>query len=799
MNSLLGIKRVWMALATAGAMVLVSAVANAQSVSQLSEQVSAAAAKVPAAESNESTAGQVISELDRLEALYAKVASEPSTNQMALEPVYNQLESSLSTLYNTYKKKKDDCINQIDAGGQCDYSVPEQLGLQALYPLSWLRFQGATSVYANNEAQAKKLLNEAIDGFTESTLVIVDPNLVRENLLGRANCEKELGKFEHPEYDKAIADFNKILEDGHNTPQAKAAIQGLASTYGLMGNADKAAQYAQMLGEGGGGQKGGTLMLQLQSMFSAENATSDPAKKAAYHKQIVDKIKAVEDDKTNWAVAIAAVGKYVRNPVAEFGNSSDPFEKWLLANVLLAKKDDNGAAKYYVEAARGSGKYNKGYKYAADIYYKQKRFDLVEQLANEMAKSGGSDAQWAAYMAYALPRQQWEASGMKNTQLNDQWTKAAENYLNKYSNGQYAAELRFRLGENLQRQGKYLEAAKLYEQVSGNNEYAFTAKFNSAECDYLALVNAGASKDKNAPATNVDQLRNETIKDLQETIKMEPEAERTATNPQQKKFVHDVKGRAIYMLVGLMQEKNPDPKEVADLLQNYESQYPAMSDKFRDVQEWRIVALSKLGRYDDVQRDLQAIVEKNRGNTAQSDFIKELGLDFWKAAQDAQDKGDQKAYQANAKLTVTAYQFFEDLVQSGKTQAKNLTGTLSILGKAYLALGQEPKAQSVFNQVVKADAASPDANAGLATIAQSKKDYKDAVTLWTNVENTAAESDNLWYEAKYNIAVIYLAQGNTQGACSKLAQTRAEHPTLGTPEIAARWNALQRKNCLDHK
>jgi tetratricopeptide (TPR) repeat protein len=139
------------------------------------------------------------------------------------------------------------------------------------------------------------------------------------------------------------------------------------------------------------------------------------------------------------------------------------------------------------------------------------------------------------------------------------------------------------------------------------------------------------------------------------------------------------------------------------------------------------------------------------------------------------------------------------MVQSGKTQAKNLTGTLSILGKAYLALGEEPKAEAIFSQVVKADPASPDANAGLATIAQAKNNYKDAITLWTNVENTAAESDNLWYEAKYNIATIYAARGDIPGACSKLAQTRAEHPTLGTPEIAARWNTLQRKICLDHK
>ncbi|MGO9453067.1 MAG: tetratricopeptide repeat protein [Candidatus Binataceae bacterium] len=791
MNSMLGISRVTMALAAIGALVFVSAAANAQSLGDVNDQLSAVESKLSSAEGGGAAAADVIDQLDHLETEFGQVAQNPKTDRMALAPTYNRLESALEQMYNFFKKKKDDCIESIDNGGQCDYSEPEQLSLRALYPLSWLRFTGATEVYASDETKSKKLLNEAIDGFTESTLVIVDPALVRENLLGRAFAERELGKFDPSEYDKAKEDFKKIMEDGPSG-QYNAAKQGLASTYMATGDTKGAEQY------GSGSNTGGGLMFQLQTKFAAEHATHDPAERAARHKAIVDLLKSTEDSKDNWAISIAAVGRFVTNPVEEFGDSSDPFEKWLLANVLLNKKDDNGAAKYYIEAARGSSKYVKGYKYAADIYYKQKRFDQVEQLTSELARSGGADAQWAAYMSYALPRQQWEASGMKNTQLEDQWTKAAQNYLSKYGNGEYSAELKFRLGEELQRQGKFLEAAKLYDGVTGNNDYAFTAKFNSGECSYQALVNAGNSKDKNV-AINVDQLRNDTIKDLQETIKMEPEAERTAQTQQQKKFVHDVKGRAIYMLAGLMEEKNPDPKQIADLLENYESQYPAMSDKFRDIQEWRIVALSQLGRFDDVQRDLTAIVQKNKGNTEESDFIKELGLDFWKAAQADQDKGDQAGYIANAKLTVTAYQFFEQMVQSGKTQAKNLTGTLSILGKAYVALGDEEKAKEIFAQVVKADPASPDANAGLATIAQSKQDYKDAITLWTTVESTAAESDNLYYEAKYNIAVIDAARGDIPGACSKLAQTRAEHPSLGTPEILSRWNTLQHKICLDHQ
>jgi hypothetical protein len=776
------------------ALALTFGIASAQSLGELNDQLSQAEGQMSGAESNPGTAGQVIGQLDRLEALFAKVASNPKTDKTALAPTYNRLDSALSRMYQTWKQKKDDCINTIDNGGQCDYTQPEQLSLRALYPLSWLRFTGATTVYSNDATMSRKLLNQAIDGFTESTLVIFDPNLVRENLLGRAYAERELGKYSRPEYDKALADFKQILEAGSQTSQYKAANQGIASTYVAMGQAKEAQKYVGQIGTGGG-----ALMFQLQTMFEAERATHDPGRRAQLHQQIVNKLKEQEGDSKNWAIAVAAASKYPQNPIEEFGGSNDPFEKWLLANILLGRKDTSGAAKYYVEAARGSSKYNKGYRYAADIYYNEKRFDLVEQLANSLAKSGGADAQWAAFMTYKLPRMQWENSGMKNAQLEDQWVKAANSYLQKYPKGDQSDQLRFRLGERLQRQQQYTEAGKLYDQVTGNNEYSFTAKFNAATCNYLALVNAENAKDKKAAGVNADELKKAAIQDLMDTIKMAPAAERGAGGTQ-RKFIHDTKGRAIYMLAGLLEQgKKADPKQITELLANYEQEYPGMKDRFRDIEEWRITAADDLGNYDDVERDIKTILERNKGSVANTDFIKVLGLDFWQRAQDAKAKSDQKAYLANARLAQVTYEFFEDMVAAGKIPAKNLTGTLSILGKAYIAQNNITKAEAIFNQVVKADPGSPDANAGLARIAQAKKNYKDAVNLWTNVENTAAESDPLWYEAKYQVANIYAEQGNIQGACLKLAQTRAEHPSLGSPEMAAQWNAMQRKLCLNRK
>src|SRR5262249_29429604 len=152
------------------------------------------------------------------------------------------------------------------------------------------------------------------------------------------------------------------------------------------------------------------------------------------HRQIVDVMRSKENDKQGWAVDIAAASKYPTNVVEEFGTSSDPFEKWLLANVLLSRHDENGAAKYFAEAA-ASGKYPRGYKFAADIYLKQKRYDQVESILTRMAAGGGSDAQWAQYMKYSLAHRRWEEGGSKDAKLEDEWAKYAQDYLQKYPQG----------------------------------------------------------------------------------------------------------------------------------------------------------------------------------------------------------------------------------------------------------------------------------------------------------------------------------------------------------------------------
>ncbi|HZC45641.1 MAG TPA: hypothetical protein VE243_04140, partial [Candidatus Acidoferrum sp.] len=148
------------------ALTLTAGIALAQSAGQLESELSSLSGQVSSAESNESTADQVIGRLDAAEGTFAKLTSSGKVDKGALIPIYRQLEGMLDRMEKTYSKKKDDCIAQIDQGGQCDYDKPEQLALRAAYPLAWLRFTAATTLFDDSAEQSKKLLNEAIDGFT---------------------------------------------------------------------------------------------------------------------------------------------------------------------------------------------------------------------------------------------------------------------------------------------------------------------------------------------------------------------------------------------------------------------------------------------------------------------------------------------------------------------------------------------------------------------------------------------------------------------------------------------------------
>ena len=94
------------------------------------------------------------------------------------------------------------------------------------------------------------------------------------------------------------------------------------------------------------------------------------------------------------------------------------------------------------------------------------------------------------------------------------------------------------------------------------------------------------------------------------------------------------------MLATLLEHQpKVDYREVASILDGFESQYPAMNAKFNQTYEWRLEALDQTGQYPAAHTRGEALVAHDAANPAQNDYIKEIGLDFWKSADAKRDRG----------------------------------------------------------------------------------------------------------------------------------------------------------------
>ncbi|HLH78103.1 MAG TPA: tetratricopeptide repeat protein [Candidatus Binataceae bacterium] len=780
-------------LAAAGllAVLLGTAAADAQTLEEFNQRLLASETRLGSA-LNDPRAGEAMAEeLDRDEAQFANYTADPRASTAQLGLAYQRLDGMLEKLYRTWRDKHNACLTTIGNGGQCDYEQPEQLELRTLYPLSWLRFH-ASVLFRSQPQVRRRMLEQAIAGFSQSTLVLLNPDLIRENLLGRAFCERDLGQFDHAQYVKALADFNQVLKAGPHSAQYVAAQQGLATTYAAMGAADKAAAISASLAQNAaaGGQQEGSQLFRLEELLKAESASQNPLQRTKYHREAVDVLRQIAHQGQAWPAAVAAVIRYVQNPTAELGGG-DPFESYLLASVLYTQHQAMAAAHYFLLAAR-SGRYPQAYKYAVEIYYSQRRYDLIDPvLQNLVAQRRAPLADWAGYMRFKLARQRREQSGRQNQALRQLWIGRARDYLARFPHGQYAYEPRFRLAELLQQQGQYGAAAAQYDQVTGDKYYDFAAAFNAAQCRYQLLAAAW----QQASSPSLSALSKTTRAALEAVIARAPKVAQQL--PAQRQFIVDSRGRATYMLAALLvRQRPPNQQRIAQLLDGFQRDYPSLESYFDDTIRWRLSALLALGQFAQAQQLLAPLLSSDARPQPSADFLKELGMDCWNEATARRASGDRAGTLASARLTVLLYDYFARAQAAGIIPARDLTGTLSILGEAEMELGDNARAQAIFTTVVQAVPTSPDANAGLARLAQARGDYKEAAERWSAVENNAAESDVLWYEAQYQLALIYAHDGNIAAACGKLANTRSAHPSLDGPEMRGRWDALQHKLCL---
>lgn len=171
---------------------------------------------------------KVASVLDQTEVQMGRLAQAEGYDQWALRQNYLLLRGSLARIFVEYEYRADACRDSAPADAECDQANNLTIALEAEYPLAWAEYNSGTIERETDNEQARLLLSRAIDHFSHPLPLLHDRNLIRENLLGRAYCELEFGRYVRHQYRNAAMDFGQIVADGRKTPQYNNAARGLA-------------------------------------------------------------------------------------------------------------------------------------------------------------------------------------------------------------------------------------------------------------------------------------------------------------------------------------------------------------------------------------------------------------------------------------------------------------------------------------------------------------------------------------------------------------------------------------------
>jgi TolA-binding protein len=652
----------------------------------------------------------------------------------------HDLSSTLDALDDRLEKLRDDVVDR-DGDLEALYASPEWRDpeVQSLvlsYHLAWVRYQGAQLV--TDAARKKKLLQEAVDGFSKFTIVNEVPEVYAESLYGRGLAFMDLN-----ELGKAADDIAAAAQDTHTAAKAKAALAEVKRRQ-AGGKAAPAPDDPEVLA--------GKL----------KDLLAKPPADAAAAKPITELARGLAARKGPWPARIEAL-------VADTMGHGKPtsvessYGLWLLGQLavdrgrcadvapLAAAGDavhDAGRATWRPELLflDAGCKLNAGQRRAAA--------DEYGALLDGFPKS--ERAQEAAYYRFRA----LDLARVDDPALEPALADALHEYLQRWPKAEQAVEARFVLAELERAHGDCGRAAADYAQVT-SGPYATKARLGALEC-------------------RVAKLSDET-----------PEAERAQLAKDLAAFVQATPAKgadeALVARAALMGalvaagERPPDHATVLALTSDFATRYPHATDLQPRAAQARLAARVATDRLADAGADLDAVLAA--GTTReQRRTLSAIGHELTARAEHA-PPGER------AQALALARKLYGALAADGTTEDR------IVLAGLELQAGDPARARSLYDDVLHATPDSAEALRGAARAAAAGDDVDAALGYWRRVVDSSPPGGTAWFEARIAQVELLAGHGRKPEACQVLRSSLGRAASTGGDVLEKRLAELRPQVC----
>lgn len=647
--------------------------------------------------------------------------------------------------------------------------------LAAAGQLSWLHYRMAM-LSPDQKEKRKAWLEKAVREFSEFT-ASSDPKISLESILGRGMAQRELG-----ERAAAESDFQTVLQQAKGTQLYWPARMALGELRASAGGAAAVSETGKLLSEAqSAGVPADSLkqirLLRLDALLATmasggggDGVTSEAANLAA---QLSSLGPAYAQRVTQMAVA------RLKDPRPVLGATVSA--EWIAAENLAAAEKFAEAAKAYERIAASTD--GAARSHAAEVhhrlgvcYFRLGRYNDAERelRAYLAAAPKGPLAPEAAYLQFRAAEGIFRAT--PNAETRSSFLAVAENFTKNYPDHESRYEGLFRLGELLQDEHRYAEAADAFAQVEGPP--AFRLRAAAAEEQCLADV---LSTTDDLDAAKARELRARAEAAWLRFDKLAAASTSPASD--------DLKARttmAHAMAVG--SGAGSDPKLALSILDGFETRFPKGNDLVLPAAALRVAAATALGEADKADASVRVIAALPGTETNYFDLVEKLSRALLRRSADAAPTDPE----ASRRWAAMATTLLDRMRAAGRPIPEEVKLNLA---QSYVEQDRLNDAAAIYTQLLAAQPESRSLLRASALLADRRGQPAEAAGHWGKLAQLQEVATPAWYEARLAAAAALAAAGDRIKACTSVREVDGFRPDLRDAQTKKRFSDLLAQVC----
>lgn len=678
------------------------------------------------------------------------------------------------------------------------WQQPQYLISLAGYWLSWNSYY--TTLASTPDAPGRaQLLQEAIDGFSRSSIDFTEETIIVRSLFGRALCYKAL-----QQYDRAVQDLQRVTAriTAADPLYLRSRYEAILITL-LAGNPAAALTQLDTLQDDmqtvAVPREMRTSLAHLRVRISAALLAVDPnpaGPEAVRHgRSIVRQLVRLTQDDSRFAPDLYEFvqqhpGLCVQLPPEELGPignlalADQAFNREAFARAVACYLQVQQSRLPFVTKRLDDVCFRLGYSYC-----RLERWDDALQSFDRLFRKypGSAFGDRAACLQYVAAGTIYKKTPTQPARR--RYIEAIERYLDRCPDPVDKSEAHYQLGSYCQDRGQTAKAVAAFSRVAPDSPrygeaYFIVLQYRIEQIEKKALASAVSRKTRAACAETAAQLETYAAAVLAGSGKDET----------RELAVHIDLMRARLKACGTADDcraalhlLNTAGKRKAAGVQTPQMRLTAM--------RVRLECCARLGLIDQARAEIGRVLAEAPLDLPHWNLLQDFADRLFAAVQEDTVSGDADRADSRAALARLIYEKLCAAAAADRRFSSWQTPMRLRMADLYFAEGNLPAAQPLYEEILRADPLSADALYKLGLIHEQEQRWQQALQTWRTFSRGLQPGSHYWYESRYHTARALSALGDTERACEIMSMTRILHPALRDAPFKKRFLTLEREIC----